>query len=253
MITKDQLNKLAKKNKINESTIFREYLQLLFLSELYSKTKSNDIFFKGGTAIHFIYQAPRFSEDLDFTVERSLTDFTHFIKTIFASVKKKEEIEFKEQKSIAGKRYLLIANPSVLNYQTFVHLDFSFREKVFFKEKSIIKTDYPILFTSYIYHLSKEEILAEKIRALLTREKGRDLYDLWYLVTQGGKFNQKLVAKKLFYYKIKNINEEAILERVKNFPKKDFILDLKPFVPLSEREKLESLCDYIKDYLEKYL
>ena len=75
MITKEQIHFLAKKKKINEATVFREYLQLLFLSKLYTKKQSENIFFKGGTALHLIYKAPRFSEDLDFTVELKEKDF----------------------------------------------------------------------------------------------------------------------------------------------------------------------------------
>ena len=71
MITQDQVETLAKKYKINATTIFREYLQILFLQKLYQKTPSQNIFFKGGTAIHLIYGAPRFSEDLDFSVALS--------------------------------------------------------------------------------------------------------------------------------------------------------------------------------------
>ena len=43
-------------------------------------------------------------------------------------------------------------------------LDFSFREKVFQPSKSTFDTVYPVIFTSFIYHLSSEEICAEKIR-----------------------------------------------------------------------------------------
>lgn len=37
MITKEQIHFLARKNKISETIIFREYLQLFFLSELCAK------------------------------------------------------------------------------------------------------------------------------------------------------------------------------------------------------------------------
>jgi len=40
MITKEQVAFLAKKKKTNETTVFREYLQVLFLSKLYSQTQS---------------------------------------------------------------------------------------------------------------------------------------------------------------------------------------------------------------------
>ncbi len=251
MITKEQIHFLSKKKKINETTVFREYLQIFFLSELYSKKESKKIFFKGGTALHLIYKAPRFSEDLDFTVNLKEKDFLKFIWQFFKEISQKESVEFKEKKSLAGKKILLTAKPSVLPYNTFVNLDFSFREEVIAPRKSIIETDYPILFTSYIYHLFPDEIFAEKIRALLTRAKGRDLYDLWYLVTMGTKVDKKLVKEKLKYYQLESVKKEEILKRIKQFSQKDFILDVRPFVPLNERQNLKDFFYYIKDYLEK--
>jgi len=148
---------------------------------------------------------------------------------------------------------LLIAELSVLPYKTFISLDFSFREKVLEPQKSIIETDFPIIFTSYIYHLSKEEILAEKIRALVTRSKGRDLYDLWYLLNQGVSFRFDLIREKLRYYHLENISREAIIKRARSFSKKNFITDLRPFVSVDQRGKLGDFLDYLQDYLEKKL
>ena len=253
MITRDQIYSLARKNKLNETVVFREYLQLIFLNELYSQNQSENIFFKGGTALHLIYKAPRFSEDLDFTVELREEEFLNFIQKLFAGLSKKETVTFKEKKTITGKRFLLIASASVLPYKTFINLDFSFREKVLDPQKSIIDTDFPIIFSSYIYHLSKEEIFAEKIRALLTRARGRDLYDLWYLATKGAFSKKELIKEKLKYYHLKNIGKDDILKKVKGLSKKDFVLDLKPLVPADERDKLENFFDYILDYLEKKL
>lgn len=250
MITKEQIYSLAKEKKINQTTILREYLQLLFLNELYSENKSRKIFFKGGTALHLIYQAPRFSEDLDFTAELQEKDFLSFIWRLFKQFSKKEAITFREKKTIVGKRFLLKAAPAVLPYETFVNLDFSFREKVISPQKSVIETDYPVLFTSYVYHLSKEEIFAEKIRALLTRSKGRDLYDLWYLVAQGTRLDKDLVKEKLKYYNLENIEKDKILQKVGQFSKKDFVLDVRPFVSVDQRGKLEDFFNYIQDYLE---
>jgi predicted nucleotidyltransferase component of viral defense system len=253
MITKEQVSFLSKKKNISEAVIFREYLQLFFLNELYSQGKSRDIFFKGGTALHLIYKAPRFSEDLDFTVGMDQEDFISFIKELFDQISKNELITFRNRESLSGKRFLLKASPDVLGYEAFVNLDFSFREKVIQPEKSIIKTNYPVLFTSYIHHLSKDEIFSEKIRALLSRNKGRDLYDLWYLKTQGAEINKDLVRKKLKYYHLENIKKEDILKKVEEFSKEDFILDIRPFVPINEREKLGDFLNFIKDYLKENL
>jgi len=253
MITKDQIYSLAKKNKINETVIFREYFQLLFLNEFYSQSQSKNVFFKGGTALHLIYKSPRFSEDLDFTVQINEKEFLKFIQKFLSELSKKENIAFKEKRSVAGKKFLLTIKSPGLPYQAFINLDFSFREKVLEPQKSIIETDFPIIFTSYVYHLSKEEIFAEKIRALLTRAKGRDLYDLWFLLNQGAYFKKDLARKKLKYYHLEKITKKEILERIKRYSKKNFILDVRPFVSLNQRSKLEEFFNYLQDYLEKNL
>lgn len=254
MITKEQVYLLAKKYKINESIILREYLQLFFLNELYSENKSKEIFFKGGTCLRLIYGSPRFSEDLDFTVKLKEKKFIDFITGLFKKISKKETIDFKERKTVARKRFLLKANPALFPYESFINLDFSFREKILEPKKSIIKTDYPVLFTSYIYNLSEKEIFAEKIRALLTRKitKGRDIYDIWYLLNRGVKIDNNLINKKLKYYNLK-LDKNSVLEKIKNLSKKDFILDLQPFVDVNERNKLEDFFNYVKKYLQKNL
>lgn len=250
MITQEQVSTLAKKNKINETVIFREYLQLVFLQKLYQKTFSQKILFKGGTAIHLIYQAPRFSEDLDFSVTAPLSEFSAYIAAVLKRMEDEEGVTWKEKKSLSGKQFLLAAE-NLLPYKTYIALDFSFREEVFSGERSIIQSAYPILFTSYVYHLSGEEILAEKIRAVMTRRKGRDLYDLWYLLSKGAQVNPKMIRQKLAFYEMKSISGAEIVKRVASFPKKDFTLDLRPFVPLNERERLPDFFDMLQAQIKK--
>ncbi len=48
MITNNQLKQLSRHYQIDEFTILREYLQLIFLSYLYQKKEGKKIFFKGG-------------------------------------------------------------------------------------------------------------------------------------------------------------------------------------------------------------
>jgi len=248
MITQDQLFNLSRKFKINETAILREYIQLYFLSRLYELKESQTIYFKGGTAIHFLYQSPRFSEDLDFTVEINQKKFEIFINNFFKSLQTEEPVSFRGKKTITGKKYLLSYSPNLVNFLVFINLDFSFREKIIYKTKSVIRTDFPVIFKSYIYHPEKKELLAEKIRAFLTRGAGRDIYDLWYLLSQGVEVDKELVIEKLKYYQIDQFNLNDILKKLEKFSKKDFIRDLKPFVNFSEREKLGKFFDYIIDF-----
>jgi len=249
MITYDQVKSFAHSLKTNESAVFREYLQILFLSKFYKHEGSNKVFFKGGTAIHLLLGAPRFSEDLDFTVMLTEEKFGLLTKTVFDEISKEEEISFKERETIAGKGYLLTAKPGLLPYATFINLDFSFREMVMRPEKSTLDTTYPIILTSFIHHLSKEELCAEKVRALTTRHKGRDLYDLWFLLSKGVRIEDELVEKKLKYYKIKYSGLGKLLLKINEFSEKEYVSDLRPFVPINEREKLKESFGYTKEYL----
>lgn len=251
MITKNQLTKLAGQLKTNELTILREYLQLVFLNTLYSYPDSKDVVFKGGTAIHLIFGAPRFSEDLDFTVQMDLENFEKFISRVFLSLKS-EGLEFKPRKTITGKRYLLSRDIPNSKQQLFINLDFSFREKVFNMTTTNIMTKLPIIFTSRVCHMSDTEIYAEKIRAILNREKERDLYDVWYLCAMGTKLDLTMLKSKLDYYK-QSYSKDRFLEKISKFDKNKFIFDLRPFVTLGERDKLGNLFDYIQSYLKDHL
>ncbi len=250
MITLEQIKKLTKEYKINESVIYREYLQLIFLSYLYNESFSKDIYFKGGTAIHLLFQAPRFSEDLDFTAEIGEKELETKIAKVFKIIEKSENISFKPKKSLAGKRFLLTGKYPFANFKVFINLDFSFREKVLDPQSSILETKYPVLFTSFIKHLSKKELLAEKIRAVLHRKKPRDIYDLWFL-SKDTLFDQKLLDKKLSYYQEKGVTLTDIRNRIETFSDSVITADLKPFIPLNDRPQLAKFAEYIKVYLLK--
>ena len=254
MITKDQIYELAKKFKTNETVVLREYVQLLCLDKLFSMKGCEKVYFKGGTAIHIIFGAPRFSEDLDFTVDMQDKEFGSFVKDFFDVIcRENSGFSFKEREAISGRTFLLTVKPDFMDYKVFVKFDFSFREKPIEPSKSTIKSDFPIIFNSYIHHLSMNEIFAEKIRAIMTREKGRDLYDLAYLLGLGAIFNNKIIDEKLKYYGLVLKNKEEIYKRMDKFSEKEYIADMKPFVTIGEREKLGEKFRYAIDFVKENL
>jgi len=250
MITQKQVSSLAKKYKINESIVAREFIQISFLKELYEESFSKEIFFKGGTAIRLLFGGKRFSEDLDFTVLSEEKEFLDKIVTFFAKLEKQYAFSFKERQTMTGKTFLLTADLPFLKSNVFVKLDFSIRENVLQPTKSIIDTGYPIIIQSFIHSLSIDEILAEKVRAVLKREKHRDLYDLWVLQELGAKIDLKLIKLKLDYYN-EEFQVKRLQERLGVFSKDEFIKDLRPFVPINERDKLGELFEFVLAYLEK--
>ena len=68
--------------------------------------------------------------------------------------------------------------------------------------------------------MAEHEILAEKFRALLSREAPRDAYDVWMLLQKNVKVDKKLLQEKL--------KEEGITETKIHFPEeKIYLRDLK--------------------------
>ena len=125
MLSQNTIKELSIKNQIREDNIVREYIQHLFLSAFYSQKGSDAILFKGGTALRIIFHSPRFSEDLDFSVQKVLTknvldDF--FLKSIFQIENQGITIELKEAKLITG-GYLGILSYSLYGYKGEINIE----------------------------------------------------------------------------------------------------------------------------------
>src|SRR3989344_2725133 len=100
--------------------------------------------------------------------------------------------------------------------------------------------------------MSKNEIISEKIRSIMHRQKGRDIYDLWYLLANNAKLDFELIREKFKYHK-EIYNSKELIKRIENFPRTDFIKDLLPFVQFKERDKLDDLFTYVITFLKQNL
>jgi predicted nucleotidyltransferase component of viral defense system len=92
--------------------------------------------------------------------------------------------------------------------------------------------------------------LAEKICTILSRRKGRDIYDLYLLLLRGIEVNWNFVDKKLKYYQITGRKEE-ILQRIKNFDDKQLKNDLNQFLSIRDRKIIPVLKDLVIKQIEQ--
>lgn len=242
MISKEQIKGLSQKFAIDEFSVMREYLQILFLSAIYEQKESSKIYFKGGTALRLLLNSFRFSEDLDFT---SLISDGEIKKLLTKSIKKINltvpDLELKQVKtnvnSLAG---FLRYKTDELKFPLNIHLEFSLREKPLSEREVILDTLFPISPYPIIKCLAWEEILAEKIRALMHRAKGRDLFDIWYLLSKEIGIDWVMISKKMAYYNRK-VTIEDLVNKIKEFDNKRLKLDLGKFLPLNQRKIVESI------------
>ena len=93
MIELGSLEIIARKEQTSVfPNIVREYVQHLFLTELYQLPESEKLLFKGGTALRIIFDSPRFSEDLDFSlIGIPPNKVSSFIEHLFINVLAKLE------------------------------------------------------------------------------------------------------------------------------------------------------------------
>ncbi|MCK5820844.1 MAG: nucleotidyl transferase AbiEii/AbiGii toxin family protein [Bacteroidales bacterium] len=155
------------------------------------------------------YGIKRFSEDLDFNfVDIKIEKIIAFIENIFETkIKDYYETRFGISFSIRFRGILFNGTN-----QSMCKISFDFRNRDIYNKplKSIIRPVYHDLPNYFLLALDKEEILAEKIRAILTRYKARDVYDLNELLLDGVRIDIALVNKKLqTYHKTCDLKEFA--------------------------------------------
>lgn len=238
MISRNQINRLTKLYKIDQFTIWREYLQLVFLNHLYSQSASERIFFKGGTAIRFLFASPRFSEDLDFSTPYSYEK----IKKILAVVEKEMRRELAPIKILSlyrgknGCRFRLKYQAIKFKYPLVIRLDFNFDRPILSSAASPLITRFPLMFFPIVIHLKRKEIMAEKLAALFTRGKGRDFFDVWFLQTKGVAINKNLINSKLKKNTNKHFKLDLLINKIKKYPDRELKRDLEKFLPRTQRK-----------------
>jgi len=254
MITKTQITKLSEEYQIDEFTIMREYLQILFLSYLYRHKKGKQIYFKGGTAIRLLFNSPRFSEDLDFSTPLNKEQIKQIMQDLKRTVKK-ELPNIKVLFLYSGKtgiRYRFKYQPLDFKYPIVIRLDFTIVKKIEQITVSPLVTQFPIIVFPLISHLSAGEILAEKICALATRNKGRDFFDTWYLLEKGVLLDKKLINIK-FLERHLNFNKKDLIKKIKLYPQNRLKLDLAQFLPKSQKKITGMLTNLLKEKLDTHL
>jgi len=170
--------------------ILREYLQAFVLRSLHENEAFLCLSFVGGTALRFLYNLPRFSEDLDFSLE---------VKDNYFPVKWMEKV--KRDLTYAGFDAILSWNDRKTVHTGWIRIGEILKEAglaALIQQKLSIKleidscppqgasyrsqiVDHHMLVT--LRHHDLPSLMAGKIHAMIIRpfDKGRDWYDfLWY-------------------------------------------------------------------------
>lgn len=251
MMDATTISRLAQQWGIDAFSITREYLQIRFLEAWYRKAKPGSYFFKGGTALRLVFGSNRFSEDLDFTTSVPVGDTRSLLATVGKTLNGEfPDLLVKDHKTIQGYgARLFVPGPSKHNPLS-IKLDFSIRESVLDPQTSPLMIRLPVPDIVVVEHLSKVEILAEKIRALLHRRKARDLYDLMYLLQSNTHLSLSFLNKKLSYYH-ETFEPVALKQKIESWNEKDLYQDLAKFLPQHDRRIITNLKPLTLDVLAR--
>jgi hypothetical protein len=202
MIRRDELLSIAQLKGLAPRLAEMDYLQDVALLVI-SRHFGNDLVFKGGTCLYKAYKLNRFSEDLDFSAAKSFKprDFFKRLPYLFGLLNITCHVHLEEFQNSLNAR-LQISGPLYDGRKESLStllLDISRRERVLLPAQRFPYSSLYSEIPSFDLHvMDKREIFAEKIRAIYSRNKARDVYDLWYLARRRNiAFDSALVAKKL--------------------------------------------------------
>lgn len=213
LITREKLEYLARKAlKYPLHDAEKDYFLTVVMDIISKSVLSNDLVFKGGTAIyHCFLDQYRFSEDLDFTaLDNSVS--IEILKEIFGKVSIFEvKKEFVSNATIKIEK---LKYDGVLETPNSIKIEVDKLQNVYLKS---IKRKYQNVWglDFEVNVMDPIEICAEKIRACNDRFRYRDFYDLYLMVNEFGveiKNSIEILPKKEIR---KDISQDNIINNLK--------------------------------------
>lgn len=218
MITKDALSDYKTYN--DPYQVEKDYLQDLLLYYIYASS-SNELVLKGGTAFAKFYSSDRFSEDLDFVASKGTERPEEFSKSIIKTAVERLEYRHSYAEEPHSNEFgtvvatILVEGPRFNRRSSTVQqirFEISTKGKLYLGGAALPRN--PIYADARPYValvMKREEILAEKIRALMSKKRKhreRDLYDLYFFMGKGTGIDRDLVHEKLSEAGIEPSTEE---------------------------------------------
>jgi predicted nucleotidyltransferase component of viral defense system len=241
MLSLEYLLEEAKANGLpvfKKRAILKEYLQVIILNSIYKHNLGKSMFFGGGTALRFFYNLPRFSEDLDFdTPGLSFQEFKDILEYIEKGLLKEGfslKISTEKRKNLFVAELYFSQLMELYGITDKRGLDLMIKVKVYkprwkLEFESAVLSLYGYNFSAIL--LGKGNLISEKLWALFNRRRGRDIYDILFMLKRNFPFNKDVLLAN----KIEGLPKELILGHLKK---------------LSEKE-LKSLAEQVAPFLFK--
>lgn len=238
--------------RIHRAFILREYLQCKILEILFEGPLASKFCFLGDTCLRLVHGNPRFSEDLDFDNFALPEDEFSRVSDLVKNGLEQQGYQVEMKQVIRGAYHCHIRFPGILFEQGMsgyreekivIQLDtepqnFDFEPNTFILNKFDV--------TTAIFVTPPELLLAQKFTALCERKrsKGRDFYDIIFLLSKSIKPNFGYLAARLDA-PTPNALRHRVSEILTRVRLDDMAADVRPFLFNPTDEKRVRLFEQI--------
>jgi len=193
MITQREISQRAYQEKMSDRVIEKDYVLTWILLALADSPLAELLTFKGGTALKKIYFPDyRYSEDLDFTLigEAEPDELLAGLAETLSSLSRGQGFQFDipaeriERRAESLTAYVNFVGPLQARATSRdVKIDITLVERLVFPvEKRMVVSDYTDRIEKQVLVYSLEEVLTEKLCAIIGRTEPRDVYDAHFLM-----------------------------------------------------------------------
>jgi len=246
--------------------VLREYLQACILRSLHESEAFVCLSFVGGTALRFLYNLPRFSEDLDFSLENPLgyepVKWLKKIKTELTLMGFTPTVTWNDRKAVhvAWVKVADLLKESGL--ATVAEQNLSVKIEIDTCPPSGADTLVEMITRYFLFtvrHHDLPSLMAGKVHALWTRPypKGRDWYDLIWYRSQRPAVTPNPVLLQYALDQTEGVGvidarhwQGYALRRLETFDVSDLATDVRPFLERprdADAIKLEYLRSMLSD------
>lgn len=217
MIVKDDLKRIAEGKKLSLRNCEKDYFLDMVLYSLSDIKKQ--LVFKGGTALYKFYNLNRFSEDIDLDLTGRRKDASYILTKVNRNLmllgvgSMNPELDDHRNETNIRLRLRGPLYDGSRSSVTTISINLSKRERPLEISTKMYVPAYSDIPAFQFPVLTSKEIAAEKFRCILTRDKPRDIYDLWFLSKRGAIPEIDMINKKLELYGIE-YEKRALLEKV---------------------------------------
>ena len=228
-LTGPDIARLAKERKVEPTHLAREFVQLEILRRFSASELRRIACFKGGTALHLVFNMERYSEDLDFSLTFPFS--AQRILSMTKDILKTEDIT----DAVVKRNTVLVEMRQFFRPQ-------NFRVKLEINTDDIVPAELKTMYSEYVpasfdlQIMRTDYLVAQKIRALLERKKGRDLYDFWFIL------RTKLPLEVPLISELTGLPQLEVIPRLE-----------KHIVRLSEKQITSDLNPFVKPPLRKWI